>query len=346
TASGGHAAGDSFVDIENIIGSDFDDVLSGDANANVFDGGAGADDFYGGFSRDTVSYANSNAAVTVALFNNTASGGHAAGDSLVSIENLTGSDFDDVLSGNGGRNVFIGGAGGDAFYGGGSSDTVSYETSNAAVTVALFNNTASGGHAAGDSFVSIENLTGSDFDDVLSGDANANTFIGGAGGDEMYGGFSRDTASYATSNAGVTVALFNNTASGGHAAGDSLVSIENLTGSDFDDVLSGNGGRNVLVGGAGDDGLYGGGAADTLDGGEGNDTLVGGSGPDQFVFGASSGQDTVLDFDDGTDLIQLTGGLTFADLTITTVAGGERIALTSDPSVFITLEGLNPGDVT
>ncbi|MCA0957404.1 hypothetical protein LCM16_25185, partial [Mameliella alba] len=201
TASGGHAAGDSFVDIENIIGSDFDDVLSGDANANVFDGGAGADDFYGGFSRDTVSYANSNAAVTVALFNNTASGGHAAGDSLVSIENLTGSDFDDVLSGNGGRNVFIGGAGGDAFYGGGSSDTVSYETSNAAVTVALFNNTASGGHAAGDSFVSIENLTGSDFDDVLSGDANANTFIGGAGGDEMYGGFSRDTASYATSNA-------------------------------------------------------------------------------------------------------------------------------------------------
>lgn len=74
--------------------------------------------------------------------------------------------------------------------------------------------------------------------------------------------------------------------------------------------------------------------------------MTGGPGEDHFVFGTQSGQDTVLDFEDGTDLIQLTGGLTFSDLTVTTVASGQRIALASDPSVHITLEGLNPGDIT
>ena len=346
TASGGHAAGDSFVSIENVIGSDFDDVISGDAQVNVFEGGAGADQMFGGFSADTASYASSNAGVTVGLFNNSASGGHAAGDQLFAIENLIGSDFDDTFSGTGGRNVFIGGAGADQIFGGGSVDTMSYAGSDAGVSVSLFNNTASGGHATGDQLFSIENLTGSDFADVLSGDANANTFEGGAGADQIFGGFSADTASYAGSDAGVSVALFNNTASGGHAAGDQLFSIENLTGSDFDDVLSGTGGRNLLIGGDGDDQIFGGGRGDTIDGGAGNDTLAGGSGPDQFVFGEGSGQDNVLDFEDGTDLVQLTGGLTFADLTVTTVAAGEQVALTSDPTTFIVLEGLNPGDVT
>ncbi|MBV7393104.1 calcium-binding protein [Mameliella sediminis] len=322
------------------------DTIRGQAGHDTLNGGAGQDILDGGTDLDTASFADSDAPVRVALYNNTAMGGHAAGDSLISIENLIGSEFGDELSGDSGANIIEGGAGGDQIYGGFNSDTASYAGSDSAVRVGLFNNSASGGHASGDMLVSIENLIGSDFNDELSGDSGRNTIEGGDGADRIYGGFSADTASYAGSDAGVRVGLFNNSATGGDATGDTLVSIENLTGSDHDDVLSGNGGRNILIGGDGDDQLYGGGSSDTLDGGSGNDTLSGGPGGDHFVFGTQSGQDTVLDFEDGTDLIQLTGGLTFADLTVTTVASGQRIALASDPSVHITLEGLNPGDIT
>ncbi|MBY6114416.1 M10 family metallopeptidase C-terminal domain-containing protein [Mameliella alba] len=259
---------------------------------------------------------------------------------------LIGGAGSDTLTAGDGSDLLVGGAGADIMDGGDGLDTVSYAGSDSGIRVALYNNTASGGDAEGDSFASIENLTGSDHDDVLSGDANDNVFIGGAGADQIYGGYSRDTASYETSDAGVTVALFSNSAAGGHAEGDSLVSIGNLIGSDYDDVLSGNGGRNALSGGDGDDQIYGGGRADTIDGGAGNDILVGGSGPDQFIFGDSSGQDRVLDFEDGSDVIQLTGGLSFDDLTVTAETDGLRVALTADPTVFITLEGLAPGDIT
>ena len=60
-----------------------------------------------------------------------------------------------------------------------------------------------------------------------------------------------DTASYATSAAGVAVSLVTGNGVGGDAEGDRLFNIENLTGSNFDDTLEGNAGNNVLVGGLG-----------------------------------------------------------------------------------------------
>jgi Ca2+-binding RTX toxin-like protein len=156
---------------------------------------------------------------------------------------------------------------------------------------------------------------------------------------------------------------------GGDAAGDILSGIENLIGSNQADVLRGNGLANRLEGGLGNDALFGfdgldtllGGAGnDTLDGGLGNDILFGGLGDDVFTGGAgndrfcfdvnSGGNDRIVDFQDGRDMIDLRGlGLSFASLAITstgqsyavsgafgtiTVSGAERGILSAADFVF------------
>ena len=100
----------------------------------------------------------------------------------------------------------------------------------------------------------------------------------------MDGGAGIDTASYAGSSAGVTVDLGAGTGTDGDAQGDVLSGIENLTGSNFDDVFTGSASINVLIGGDGDD---------TLQGLGGNDTLTGGDGSDSFIIGEGDGNDTV-----------------------------------------------------
>jgi len=296
---GGHAAGDTLSGVENLTGSDHGDTLAGDDGANHLDGGDGndiltgrdgGDSLLGGNGEDTASYAGSNASVSVNLRTGTQFGGHAAGDTLVAIEHLVGSAHDDTLSGDAGGNalegasgddVLIGWSGADTLVGGDGSDTASYAASDAAVNVNLQTGTHSGGHAAGDTLDSIENLTGSDHGDTLNGDAGDNVLdgadgddvlLGGGGADSLVGGDGNDTASYAGSDAAVNVNLQTGIHSGGHAAGDTLDSIENLTGSDHGDTLAGGAGDNVLNGADGDDVLLGGGGADSLAGGDGNDT--------------------------------------------------------------------------
>jgi Ca2+-binding RTX toxin-like protein len=66
-------------------------------------------------------------------------------------------------------------------------------------------------------------------------------------------------------------------ASGGYAAGDTFLNINNLIGSGYNDKLTGDTGDNTLSGLAGRDTLTGGGGNDTLDGRSNNDTLIGGS---------------------------------------------------------------------
>jgi hypothetical protein len=85
-------------------------------------------------------------------------------------------------------------------------------------------------------------LSGGNGNDALLGAFGDDTLDGGAGADTLNGGSGADTASYASSKAGVQVDL-NVTGpqtSTGDAAGDVLISIEWLTGSAFDDVLTGN----------------------------------------------------------------------------------------------------------
>lgn len=82
--------------------------------------------------------------------------------------------------------------------------------------------------------------------------------------------------------------------------GDSLVNIENVIGSDFNDVLIGDAGDNLLIGGAGDDTLSGGAGNDTLIGGTGANMLIGGDGADLFVVDPAI--DTIIaDFGVGID---------------------------------------------
>ena len=150
---------------------------------------------------------------------------------------------------------------------------------------------------------------GTDFDDTLNGGGGSDRIIGGEGEDSLVGGPGQDTligdeldileggpdadhlvgggegtASYASSNAPVAIALFAGYANGGHAAGDMLTGITNLIGSAFSDTLAGNDLPNRLAGGDGDDTLKGGGGFDALAGEAGNDDLFGGADFDVALF--------------------------------------------------------------
>ena len=302
TATGGHAEGDTLNNIENLSGSAFDDTLTGDAADNVLEGAGGADTIDGGAGMDTASYAASNTTVMLDLSDGTYTGGHAVGDTFISIENLLGSRYPDVLTGDASVNHLDGGpgndrlegrAGADTLVGGPGLDTASYAASTAAVTVNLLEGTATGGDAEGDSFTSIENLTGSGHDDSLTGDAGNNVLEGGAGGDILDGGEGIDTASYAGSASRVDVRLSGTVVNFGDATGDTLANIENLTGSVHNDTLVGNSEINALTGLAGNDLLWGSSGDDLLTGGPGADRLVGGAGNDTASWVTSSEAVTV-----------------------------------------------------
>ena len=97
-------------------------------------------------------------------------------------------------------------------------------------------------------------------------------------------------------------------ASDGVIDNDTLISIENATGSEYKDIIHGSGvdntlegrnGNDYLFGWDGFDTLYGGGGRDIMAGGEGDDTLIGGEGDDHVVGGA--GTDTGDEDDGGED---------------------------------------------
>ena len=91
-------------------------------------------------------------------------------------------------------------------------------------------------------------LRGENGKDVLYGLGGDDELEGGAGGDTLDGFDGFDIASYASSNAGVSVDLTNGNIDGGHAAGDLLLNIEGVIGSAYGDWFFGNAGRNVLRG--------------------------------------------------------------------------------------------------
>src|SRR5262249_35130970 len=90
----------------------------------------------------------------------------------------------------------------------------------------------------------------------------------------------------------------NDTMSGG--LNDDLVS-----GDAGDDLVSGDAGNDLLFGGAGNDQIAGGDGSDQIEGDAGNDALPGGTGADLCVFGQGSGVDTIKDFNNTQDLIDL-----------------------------------------
>ncbi|MEX2237732.1 MAG: hypothetical protein WEB00_09380 [Dehalococcoidia bacterium] len=205
-------------------------------------------------------------------------------------ETLRGTAGADIICGLGGRDILIGLGGNDLLVGGGDFDYARYDTAPSAINADLQAGRVTGGHGA-DTLVEVEGVVGSDHNDTLYGDGGMNSFWGMGGNDEIRGLGGFDYAEYKEAPSGVTVSLVSRTSSGGDG-NDTLSSIEGVAGSDFADVLTGNGVRNELFGLKGADRLSGGGGHDELFGDEGNDRLTPGAGDDLVNGGAAA--DTVI----------------------------------------------------
>ena len=221
-----------------------------------------------------------------------------------------------------------------------SDDILNGLTSDDVIDALGGNDTVNGNEGA-------DTLNGGEGNDILNGGDGDDTLEGGPGADMLDGGPGSDTASYEHSAAAVLVRLHDARAVRfGDAQGDTLTNIEHLVGSDYNDILAGDGEDNVLRGGGGHDDLYGGPAGgddqmygddgddrifggrgdDTLTGGEGNDLLKGGPGDDVLIvdgddmdvvnggpgsdtfrfFPSDLGGGSIQDFTDGEDKIDLT----------------------------------------
>ncbi|MFZ9413290.1 MAG: beta strand repeat-containing protein, partial [Alphaproteobacteria bacterium] len=326
--------------IENVIGGAGNDILQGDGQANLLDGGTGNDTLSGRAGNDTLaggvgrnkadySYLSTDLSVTLGFLGPTTVTA-AAGDTdvLSDIADITGGSGDDTLYGALGPNELSGGAGddtlrghagNDTLLGGDGSDTADFWHFLGGVSVTLeAGATLSVTIDAGDTDIlsSIENILGAQGADRLVGDASANTLDGisgndvlsGRGGnDRLVGGAGSDTADYGYLATGFTATLNSSGTSTVTAdAGDTdiLTDIENITGGSRGDRLVGDAAVNVLDGGAGDD---------TLRGVAGNDTLLGGADSDTADYGylvagfaatlSSSGTTTVTAAAGDTDVL-------------------------------------------
>jgi Ca2+-binding RTX toxin-like protein len=283
---------DTLRSIENVVGTKFNDSITGNDLPNVIAGLGGADTIDGRGGSDTVDYSASASGISVYLGSNGFNhGGDAEGDRLYSIENVIGSNKRDTIIGNeqanklegkGDDDTLVGLGGGDYLDGGDGKDAADYSFSPKAVYVDLSTHIGQNGDAAGDHLYNIENIIGSDFSDMLTGDGGDNVLRGGGegdfltglgGGDQLLGGDGRDRIIYEASPEGVTINLLTNSASGGDATGDIFSSIDDVTGSDFADSLTGDANDNRLDGIGDDDVLAGLGGADQLYGGDGKDTV-------------------------------------------------------------------------
>ena len=266
---------------DDLHGGEGDDLLDGGAGDDYLEGGAGADRYIGGDGideYDTVSFENETGTlgVVVNLAAGTATDTYGNSETLSGIEDIAGSDNDDTLIGDDGDNFFRGFDGSDSYDGGGGTfDQVSYDGetggSGAYVNLGVVDGSgfASGTDTYGnaESFKNIEVLRGSQYGDHFIGDAGDNTFRGMAGNDILDGGggfdavrYDRDASRGGTS--GVTVNLALGTATDGFGDTDTLISIESVRGSQYDDTLIGDGEDNEFVGLGGND---------MIDGGEGSD---------------------------------------------------------------------------
>jgi Ca2+-binding RTX toxin-like protein len=336
-------AGNDFLigDAQNnfLRGGDGDDTLQGGDGNDELDGGDGEDIMEGGDGDDTYWVDNLNDIV-----NEDEDAGHdtiyllyEGGLQYVlppNIENLyVATDGAAVwLAGNELDNYIMLGEGAATIDGGAGKDTVSYLYTSLpgpdGISLNLNLSTQIPYAGAGTLTMSnIENLAGTEFNDTLIGDANANTLdgyegddslVGGAGNDHFYestgddyidGGDGIDTLNYSPGWSAVHVDLgISGPQTIRDGESDTIVNIENLVGTSYSDVLIGDGGDNEIQGLEGDDLLKGGAGADSLFGGYGNDTLEGGSGADSFFFTyapASAGIDRISDFVSGTDRIVL-----------------------------------------
>ncbi len=347
--------------------SNVETVLGGAAVTRIVVG-SGLDHYDGsGPGTDILDLSGFNVGVSFDLATGASDNARLMGDTLLGIDRIDGSRFGDHLTGDTGNDSLFGGEGNDTLIGGGGSDHLNGGLGNDRMVGGAGgdllqagdgndtlmgnggNDTLRGGSGADhlNGGAGDDRLTGNgDADTLFGGDGN-DTLIGGGGADKLSGGAGFDRVGYYFSAAAVTVDLNTGHGSGGLANGDTLSSIEGVSGSDRfgdtlighagvdvelvgnggddflkgldgNDSLYGDNGNDTLRGGFGNDVLNGGKGGDFLIGGGGNDLLTGGSGPDTFVFVDGFGDDTITDFSgNNTEKIDLSGVsdiTSFADL--------------------------------
>lgn len=316
---------------DSLVGSAYDDTLYGHIGDDTLLGGSGddyitagegADVIDGGAGFDVVSYSDFGAAGPAqGVFINLQFGDQMDPwkdiDRLISIEGVEGSiyadtvigddrnnvfyglDGDDTLTGNGGDDFFVGGYGEDTFEGGAGHDVISYAGYAGAgfVVVDLAAGTATDNWGLEDTFSEIEGVRGTGNSDTFTG-SDENDFFQGLGGDDVIdGGEGYDRVSYLADNnwggfLGVDVNLETGVAVDGYGNTDTLLNIEDVDGTDYADLITGNADSNVLFGGQGNDVLNGLQGSDTVSGGDGNDRATGNGGDDE-VYGGN-GNDVVI----------------------------------------------------
>ncbi|MCF8531929.1 MAG: hypothetical protein K9G48_02905 [Reyranella sp.] len=300
--------GDARSYIENAIGGTGNDLIVGNAIANVLSGGSGNDTLYGGFGDDT----------------------------------LIGGSGNDSLDGGQGADAMIGGSGNDTYFVNHTGDTVTEQAGEGIDTVQseisytlsanVENLTLTGGavEARGNELANI--LTGTDSANSLYGFGGDDTLIGGLGADTMVGGSGNDT--YNVDNVGDVVTEL---AGEGTDLVQSSVTytlganVENLTltgagsiagtGNDLSNVLRGNSSNNTLIGLDGND---------TLMGEQGADIMIGGMGDDTYYVD-NIGDSVVEQPGEGTDWVQSTISYTLgADVENLTIFGAAAFAATGN----------------
>ena len=354
----------TLVSIENVSGSNGADRIVGDAGRNVLSGGRGDDRLFGEDGDDLLRGGRENDTMFGGSGADRLEGG--LGDDLL-IGGGSASGTDVLLGEEGNDRFFAGFAGSTSYDGGDGIDTIFYNRTGSAIDVSLFAGSGSAGSAS-DSYVGIENVSGTaradriigdngdnalfgrDGDDTLYGRAGNDLLVGGRGADTLVGGPGSDIASYVGAASGVTLDLRAGTGTRGDADGDTFSGIVGAIGTDHADQIFGFAGVNVLSGGAGNDfiaaregndTLQGGDGNDRLNGGLGNDRHTGGEGLDTFVLVANHGRDVVTDFEQNFDQLDYRFNAAvsqFSDLTIRSV-GSNAVIEDGAGGVLIVLDG-------
>ncbi len=261
--------------IENVTGGNGNNTLSGDSHDNVLTGGSGNDFLMGrggndtldgGAGTDTVSYSYAANGVTVDLQAGTAAVAAGDNDTLISIENIVGSDFNDNLLGDSHDNVITGGngddtingrTGNDTLDGGAGNNTVSFADQTNGVTLTLANAGTATATAGPDSITvsNFINIIGSAHNDVLTGNNQNNTINGGNGSDTLDGaGGAGDIVSYAGQTTGVTADLGAGTVVKGTGS-DTFTNFEIFNATDQNDYIKAGALINTINGAGGTDTL-------------------------------------------------------------------------------------------
>ena len=304
---------DSLLNIETIIGGAGNDLLVGNSGANMLRGGAGNNTLMGGAGADTLDGGvGGNNTLSYAYPRNVFGGS-------ISFDDNSGITLPEPTKASINNGVFISVGAGILFYGANLVASTTYivsfdytTTSNGylrlcnGVTFSQASNNGPNNTVWSSSWTGPMGTSGTCyavFTTFATSNANAATptFLSlGSESAFFYGTI--DNFQITRADAGVTINLATNTASGGDATGDLISNFRNVTGTGAHDSLTGDGQDNLLSGGNGNDTLSGGDGNDTLDGGLGNDSMIGGRGDDVYIINNASDV-TLENSNEGTDTV-------------------------------------------